>query len=673
MKKGILDPSGKNLNPLTNKEYSEEYKTLAKTWSEFPAYHKAKEILKTIKDNRVILVVSGTGSGKTVLIPKFALHSLDYNGKIAITLPKQIIAKSAAEFAAKTLDVKLGEEVGYQYKGSPKNSKSDKTKLLYATDGTLVSRLINDPMLKDFDTVIMDEIHERRINSDLLLLLLKETLQKRPEFKLIIMSATINSDIFKNYYKDYDLKVVNISGESNYPITSIYTEEPINQKKYLEVGIKTIIKLAEINDGDILFFITSSNEAIDVCTQISDHFKDNKKVKPWCVEVYSGMDEKKKMLAQDKSQYKENTDFTVKVVIATNVAESSLTIDGIKYVIESGYELMSSYDPESRARKLDRERISKAQVRQRMGRAGRTQPGICYHLYTQDEFAVFKDYPDPDIRKSNITKDLLKLLFLDRIQTVTNLQDLLNQFIEPPTYDYVDVALDTLRNLYCIADEKITDVGTLISRLSSIEVELGFALIVSNVYQCSHEVINIISMLYVSKNNMNDIFIRINEDKVSSGIKTKYNKAKSKFNSKSGDHMSLLKIYDEYNNANNRDDWCYKNFVKCKQMRKAKQFAMRLHRDFGDMKEAVNKLKFDFDLTAPDSERKRILTSLMHGYRLQIANRNKHDKYDTDYAKNATISRSSYLRNDKIKTCFYSELFISHGMKELNIVSLIHH
>ena len=166
---GILDPAGINDNPLTGKPYSQQYKDLAKIWSTFPAYDKATEIIDSIKNNQVILITSGTGSGKTVLLPKYVLHTFDYKGKIAVTLPKQIIAQSSAEFAAKTLDVTIGKEVGYKFKGSDKKSLNKNTNLLFATDGTIVAKLLNDPYLLEYNAIIIDEAHERSLNIDFLL------------------------------------------------------------------------------------------------------------------------------------------------------------------------------------------------------------------------------------------------------------------------------------------------------------------------------------------------------------------------------------------------------------------------------------------------------------------------------------------------------------------------
>jgi HrpA-like RNA helicase len=678
---GILDPKGKNPNPLTDKPYSDSYKEIAKKWSKYPVYKDKNEILKDIKENQLILINAKTGSGKTVLLPKFALHFLNYKGKIAITLPKQIITKASAEFSAKTLDVKLGEQVGYQYKGSPKGARSDKTNLLYMTDGTLVSRLINDPLLSDTDIVICDELHERHINIDLLLLLLKETLSKRPEFKLILMSATINPKIFEDYYKDYKFKIINVSGETNYPIKSIFLKEPVDAKSYVDQGVKIIAKLIKEQKGDILFFVTSSNEATDACLKLHKILDSDIKTKQYssqtfCVEVYSGMPEDKQILAQDKSLYKKDTveegirrtGYNIKVVISTNVAESSLTIDGIKYVIESGYELFSSYEPTMRGRKLEQSHITKAQVKQRMGRAGRTEPGTCYHLYTEEEYFLFKEYPLPEIQKANLTRDFLRLLSLDRIQNVPKLKELLQQFIEPPSKEYINTPLKMLSELNCIRDETITPIGKIIINFSSLEIELGIALIYSHYYQCSHEIINIISMLQTFKNNMGEIFIRINEEKVSQSIKEKLNKAKKKFQVKAGDHLSLLKIYESFREHSNRQDWCFKNFINCKKINKAHQSAMRLRQDYSNMKDEISKLDFKLDINLQDPIREKVYKCLIEGYKFQTAIKQDNNKYKTLHAKDVQISRTSYVK-DNPKKCFYSELFISSQGRELNIVS----
>jgi pre-mRNA-splicing factor ATP-dependent RNA helicase DHX15/PRP43 len=474
--KGILDPEGKNNNPLTGKPYSDTYKKLGKIWSKFPAYEKAKEIIQDIKDHQVILIVSGTGSGKTVLVPKYTLHSYDYKGKIAITLPKQINAKSAAEFASKTLDVEIGQQVGYQYKGSDRKAKSDKTNLLYATDGSIVARLLNDPELKDFDAVIIDEAHERKVQIDFLLYLLRETIKIRPTFKLIIMSATINADIFSSYFSSFKFKEINIGGRTNYPITSIFLNESLPYNDLINKGFEILIKILKEDDlskegaHDILFFVNSSNEAFQLCKRLDEYLSTKgidhitKDGNVFCVEVFSGMDPQRQNLAQDKVLYRQDGKYSRKVVISTNVAESSLTIDGIKYVIDSGYELSGSYDPIKRAKVLDRQMITHAQAKQRMGRSGRTEEGICYHLYTKEDFEKnMKRYPEPDIRVSDISGECLRLLNLEKIQDVEVLINIFTNFIEPPREDYITSAIQSLTDIGAIKNNKITEIGKLMA------------------------------------------------------------------------------------------------------------------------------------------------------------------------------------------------------------------
>ena len=662
---GILDPKGINKNPLTGEDYSDNYKKLGQIWSKFPAYGTAKQIIKDIENNQVILVVSGTGSGKTVLFPKYMLHAFKYKGKIAITLPKQIVTKSSAEFASATLDVKLGEQVGYKYKGSPRDSYGTETNLLYATDGTIVQRLLNDPELKDFDAVIIDEAHERKVQIDFLLFLLKRTLKLRPEFKLVIMSATINTIIFANYFSEFKFKQLELSGETNYPIESIYLDEPIDRNDYLEKGLEIVVKLLsghgttsvslddfsiqgnklsinkkeKINDDnkdnkDILFFITSSNEASDFCKKLSSFTLPI--AKPMCVEVYSGMPAKKEILAIDKDAFKE-LGYKTKVAVSTNVAESSLTIDGIKYVIDGGYEYLGSYDPQMRGRRLDIVRTTKAQVKQRMGRAGRTGPGVCYHLYTKEEYEQFRDFPEPDIRTGDISSELLSLLHIDSVRTVEKLLNILSEMIEPPKKEFVKIGLLELSKLGLIEDQKITQKGDIISKIAVSDIYTANCLFYSYFYKCSREMSLIIGLLDASGNNMKKIFdvpnINRSKDKKMSrskpksmarsrrrskskskskskseskfksnsksksksksgfgqghGLMQKFKDKKNVFKHESGDHLSFLKIMDKYTEKlmefENADDkirqWCFENFLKYRTLQKAKKYSYKIKRD----------------------------------------------------------------------------------------------
>lgn len=668
---GILDPDGSNPNPLNNEIYSDKYKELSAKWREFPAYEKADEIINTIKKNQVILVTSGTGSGKTVLVPKFCLHALDYKAKIAVTLPKQMIAKSAAEFAAATLDVELGKDVGYQYRGSNKNHRSDSNKLLYATDGTIVARLMSDPLLKDFDVVIIDEAHERKVQIDFLLYLLRNVIKDRPEFKLIIMSATINVDIFKKYYSDYSFSYVDIGGKTNYPIESIFLDKNISVNEYVETGIQTIRKIIDNSeDGDILFFVTSISETMDVCEKLED-------IGQYCVEVYSGMDENKKKIAQEKELYKEISGKGRKIVIATNVAESSLTIDGIKYVIDAGLELFSCYDPNIRANVLEKQFITHAQAKQRMGRAGRTGPGICYHLYTKKTFDTdMKRFPEPNIRTSNLYAEFINLLTLDSVGNTDNLEKMLNDFIEPPNEEYVNESLNILRELGLVKNKVLTSLGKIVSELRMDPME-ALSIYCAYHMNCIKEVIAIISMINTTKGNITALFNLPIETAGESDTKQlkflmkKFETAIEVFNNKYGDHISLLKMFNTYlkkrKSESSLKEWIYTYFLKRSTFDKAKIN----HKRYYSVYSRLNVEKIPIDGLMDYDISYRILASFMFGFRINLGSMSSKG-INTDKADGIDINKYSFIRSDtqKKKIVVYYELFKSNKLS-MNIVSTV--
>ena len=559
---GILDPDGKNPNPLTNKPYSDNYKKLALKWKNFPVYSKIEKIVDDIEKSQVYLVVASTGSGKSVLIPKIALHTFNYDAKIVMTLPKQMIAESAAQFASATLDVKLGEEVGYKYRGSPSDSMSKKTKLLYATDGTIRAKLLRDPYLKDFDCVIIDEAHERSVQIDFLIYLLRNTIKLRPEFKLIIMSATINSKIFSDYFKDFKFKQIDVGGARTYPIESIFVKEEMTYPQMLTEGFKVLIKILEDDKmenekeaHDIIFFVISSNDAYDLCKMLNRHLHKEKEGKckitcngdVYCVELFSGVDDKTKELAQDKQLYKQSKKYNRKVVVSTNVAESSLTIDGVKYVIDTGHQLKNSYDVKIRAKKLDRELITRSQAVQRMGRAGRTEPGKCYHLYTEEQFnKKMKKFPEPDIQTNDITSECLNLIKQDSIQTVEKLVEILTNFIEPPKEDYIKLAINNLDKIGAIKNNVVSPLGKFLEEVPGGDVFMSIALLYSKIYNCSHEMIKILAITEACKRNVNDMYnlssLKVkdpedeDEKKRVSKLEKEFKESRMKYISKRGIH-----------------------------------------------------------------------------------------------------------------------------------------
>ena len=659
---GILDPKGKNKNPITDLDYTNDFIELAKNWSKLPAYKNAEQIINLLKKHQVFLVISGTGSGKTVLMPKFLLHTFDYKKRIAITLPKQILTENMASYASNILEVKLGNQIGYKYKGSPKKMYNDKTNLLYTTDGTIVQKLMNDPELKEFDGIIIDEAHERKVQIDIMLLLLKNVLKKRPEFKLIIMSATINASIFENYFKKFDFKKIELSGESNYPIESIYLEKPIKQSEYLDKGID-IIKdiLKEDKVDNILFFVTSSNEAFNVCKKIN---LIKSQFTPICVELYANMPKTREFIAIDFDEYKKQG-HNVKIIVSTNVAESSLTVKGITYVIDCGFELLSTYEPKMRATKLELKMTSKAQILQRKGRTGRTGPGICYHLYTKKEFDKLKEYPEPDIRTANLSSEFLGLL--KNVKQTKILKKILKKMIEPPNKKYIKYIFEDFKNLKLIANKEITKKGEMISKIPVSDIYLGNCMVYSYLYNCSREMSLIVSLLEATSNNLGKIFSRPPENK-----KEEHANAKNIFKHKYGDHMSILNIIEKYKNVKsnqknkenieeNMRKWCFDNFLNYKNLSKALKNSYKLRNNPLNNTKNNKIIKMNID--------DRILYSLIKGLKTKTATLESKGFYKTKYTNKVKISRQSYVKKN-VTSVIFSELFIQND-KELNIVSKV--
>ena len=679
---GILDPNGTNINPLNNQSYSDNYKKLAKFWSKFPAYDNATDIINTIKTNQVILITSGTGSGKTVLIPKYVLHQTDYKGNIMISLPKQIIAQSAAEYAAATLDVNLGEHIGYKYKGSDTKYAGNNPNLLYATDGTIVARLLNDPLLTGIDAVVIDEAHERKVQIDFMLYLLRNVIHDRKDFKLIIMSATVNSEIFKSYFAQYKFAQIDIGGKTNYEITSHFTQSPVGPSEYIAKGLEIIdnllIKKESGKISDILFFVTAVSETFDVATRLRNKYS-GKEV----IEIYSGMSQEK----QDALTKKETEN--QRILVSTNVAESSLTVDGIKYVIDSGYELLSYYDPVKRARVLDKGLITHAQAKQRMGRAGRTAPGICYHLYTQDEFEnKMKKFPEPSIRLSNITSETLKLLHIDKVRNIQNVLNILGALIEPPKELYIKTALKTLKDLNLISNDNINVLGDYVSE-SQLEPEQAISLLYAYQLNCMREVFAILLLIDNIKNNLNELFIvpkesdknKDNDNDKFRALQQKFKDAKDKLCHKYGDHLTLLKIFSKFNEYKTEEaqkEFCHKNFIKYSILQKTKHQYDRIKyrirdiiKNFIETDDAKPYLLENIQDISELSIDYKILYSLKNAYRLNLGFYNPTNRtYRTLYAEKVNISKDSCVTNTD-KNIFYHELFVTRNFADLNIVSII--
>lgn len=543
----ILNSDGIGLNPLTNKPFSPTYLELAKIWSTYPVYKHAKEIIDAIEKFQLIFIVSGTGSGKTVIVPKLALYETNWKGKIGVTLPKKNIVISSANFAAKTLDITLGEQVGYLYRGSPIEFKNA-NKLLYMTDGSLISLFTKDPNLSEYKIIIIDEAHERKIQIDLLLLFFKRALIKRHDLKLIIMSATVDINKYTNYFNDIKSKVFHISGQPLFPI-EVHFLKSINHS-YLDAGECIINKLIENNiRDDILFFITQSSEAFMLCQRIRTKYPF-----VYCIEVYADMNKNLLEYVESSTKYKELGNYEMKIVLATEVIESSITINKLKYVLDSCHKLQSLFNPNTGTNELNTSLITKAQSLQRRGRVGRIEPGICYHLLTEKQFNELPEFIQPDILTSNITSELIRVSqFIDSKDEKTTI-DFFNKLMDVPKQEYIDYSFD-LFNLYHIVENgNFVDLNKY-AAFTTLHLHETLAIIYSYKAYVAKEITIIIAMINALSNKISNIYYVNTKGK-------RENKDIRKYLSKKGDHFSLLKLFQTYKKQDNKKKWCIENALR---------------------------------------------------------------------------------------------------------------
>ena len=662
---GVFDKNGENPNPFNNLPYSDEYKILSKMWSTLPAYAFKEDIVKKIKENDVILIQSGTGSGKTVLTPKLALHCLDYKGSIIVTLPKKAITKSTATFAAKTLDVQLGEYVGYQFRGE--SAKSDKTILLYSTDGSIISMIFKDPLLLSVDILIIDEAHERGVQIDLLLYLVKNAMTVRKEkdlkpLKLIIMSATINEELFKNYYSDFKYDYLFMSGKSNYEITSTYLKDSImkENKKYLEIGLKIIHKIVKnINEndgeeGDILFFVTSKNEIKETVKILNKQLTDS-----YIIPLYSGYPKEYEIYIENQYEFKNlDPNLKRKIIISTDVAESSMTIDGIVYVIDSGLNYKDEYDVKKKINVLKKKLISQAQMIQRRGRAGRTKAGFCFHLYTEEEFENTHKYPEPKIRcmeLKNICLQFMKMQndFEKKSVDIEAVKKVFQKLIEPPLPEFIQDGFEFAIENKLIVNSLLTPLGELIVETN---LDIKDALVLYYAYSLDMNLFSklfLIISIYGNIKDIEDLFYKdIDHHDVQDILKD------VKKGCDNSEHILLLRLYD-YVQENN--DTSLFNMVLIKKI--LKDYKSQLYKILPVYKEYNLRIE---NIKNKNTENENIVECFNYGYSSRIAH--KHDDHYVFNGLKCTVNETIFNTKKVKKIIFCKNLYLN-GKFYISILS----
>ena len=528
-----------------------------------PIFEYKEKILELLKTNQLIIIEGETGSGKTTQIPQYLYESGYCNNKkkICITQPRRVAAMSVATRVAFEMNVKCGHEVGYAIRFEENVTLT--TKIIYMTDGIFLRYLLSDNQMSDFSVIIIDEAHERSIYTDVIFGIIKQLIQKRKDLRVIISSATLSTTKFQNYF--FEAPVIQVPGR-RYPVDIYYTKSP--EPDYIEAAVITALQIhisqadelfkEENYGGDILIFLTGQEEIELAKRMINNQLKKLRGQIPNCVvlPIYAALpseEQAKIFLPVVRGERK--------IILATNIAETSITINGIAYVIDSGFCKQMCYDPRTGLETLAITPISKANAKQRAGRAGRVRPGKCFRLYTSSSYEnELEDDNVPEIQRNN----LISMILLMKSLGINNLLDF--DFMDPPPHEILIKALEQLYALGALNTEgTLTQSGLKMIQLP-IDPSLTKCILSSLKYKCFNQVLTIVSMLSIGAS----VYYESNDDKSDS------NKAHSMFEHREGDHFALLQIYNQWEETDFSNIWCKENFIHPKAMQKARNIKEQL-------------------------------------------------------------------------------------------------
>lgn len=469
------------------------YQTRLKTLPEqivflenLPVVEKRQDIFNAIRDNQVVIIAGETGSGKTTQIPKICLElGLGVKGFIGHTQPRRLAARSVANRIAEELYTEIGQLVGYKVRFS--DQVSDTTLIKLMTDGILLAEIQKDKLLLQYDTIIIDEAHERSLNIDFILGYLKQLLPKRPDLKVIITSATIDVERFSNHFNH--APVVEVSGRT-YPVEVRYrppifdnNDSEVEKNSDFQPIIDAIDELSAESNGDILIFLTGEREIRDLADTLNKLQLRHTDVLPLYARL-SNSEQNRIFQSHTKRR----------IVLATNVAETSLTVPGIKYVIDPGLARISRYSYRTKVQRLPIEPISQASANQRKGRCGRTSDGICIRLYDEQDFLSRPEFTEPEILRTNLASVILQM-------TALGLGDIAAfPFVQAPDSKYIRDGIRLLEELGALYTKHhryhLTDIGKILAQLP-IDPRLARMLVEARRLGCTKEIMIITAALSI--------------------------------------------------------------------------------------------------------------------------------------------------------------------------------
>ena len=529
-----------------------------------------------LEEYQILVVVGETGCGKSTQLPQF-LHEFGYSertnssGKrqmIGVTEPRRIAAISLAARVSEEMDVELGDKVGYSIRFEEFCSK-DNTSIKFMTEGILIRQMMNDPLLEEYSVIMVDEVHERSVNTDILLSLLKKIIKKRPDLKLIISSATLDSNLICNYFNNSpDIKskkelatVMFVEGRT-YPVDIFYLEEAT--ANYVDESVKTVIKIHEnFPHGDILVFLTGQEEVDDAVGQLFEYSRNLKSEiegnskSLFVLPLYSSLPSNDQMKV-----FQTFSRNTRKVIVSTNIAEASLTIDGILYVVDCGFVKQRFFNPSTGTDSLIIRKVSKASAQQRSGRAGRNKHGYAFRLYPEEEFNNLEDFSPPEVERIALPSVILQLKALG----VNNIVRF--DFISPPPEMNLISALDILFALKAVDDDGIlTDPIGLRMAEFPLSPQYSRMLLSSSEFQCGEEILSIVSLLQVQ-----NLFVEPRSgQRAIQARRTKHN-----LSVEEGDAVTFLNIFNQFLKNDRIKSYADRNYLNYKALCRAYEIRQRL-------------------------------------------------------------------------------------------------
>ena len=531
-----------------------------------PVTERADEIAAAVAGHQVVVVCGETGSGKTTQLPKILMQAgFGARGLIGHTQPRRLAARSVGQRIAEELETGFGELVGFQTRFEKKLSDATQVKLM--TDGILLAETARDRFLNRYEAIIIDEAHERTLNVDFLLGYLKQLLPKRPDLKIVVTSATIDPDRFSKFFAD--APVINVEGRG-FPVTVRYRppEDDADLSLAIESGVR---ELWREGSGDILVFLPGERDIRDCERHLSKALagdKHNAEIVP----LYARLTRSAQNRIFSPSQGR-------RVVLSTNVAETSLTVPGIRYVIDTGLARISRYSTAAKVQRLPIEPVSQASCNQRAGRCGRVAPGFCIRLFDEDDYNNRPAFTDPEIQRTNLASVLLTMADL-RLGEIEQFP-----FIDPPERRYINDGRNLLTQLQAMADGRITKLGSQLARLP-LDPRIGRMLVAGNAMGVPTAMRVLAAGLTIQDPRERPAAQRQAADQ-----------AQREFADVRSDFTSLLKLWDGFAQArrehsgNQLRRWCREHFINFMRMREWEDLARQLRRITADLGMSQNPTK----------------------------------------------------------------------------------